>query len=102
RALDYIMFYYGAQVAYCSQFDKLPVAMKEIRPTVLVGVPRVYEKIRQAVEQRAGLSPIKKRILAWAVSLGAKHRDTVYDGRQPNALLWKLANKLAYSKVQEA
>ncbi len=102
RALDYVMYMSGAQVAYCSQFDKLPVAMKEIRPTVLVGVPRVYEKIRQAVEQRAALSPIKKRILAWAVSLGARHQDTVYDGRRPDALLWRLANKLAYSKVMEA
>jgi long-chain acyl-CoA synthetase len=102
RALDYIMYYYGAQVAYCSQFDKLPVAMKEIRPTVLVGVPRVYEKIRQAVEAKSAASPVKKRILAGAVRLGAKYRDTVYDGKKPNAVLWKLAEKLVYSKVMEA
>src|SRR5580658_3344889 len=102
RALDYIMYSNGAQVAYCSQFDKLPVAMKEIRPTVLVGVPRVYEKIRQAVELKSSASPIKKRILAWAVRLGAGHRDTVYDGNRPTGLLWKLADKLVYSKVLEA
>jgi long-chain acyl-CoA synthetase len=102
RALDYVMYYAGAQVVYCSQFDKLPQAMREIRPTVLVGVPRVYEKIRQEVERRAALSPVKKRILAWAVGLGAHHRDTVYDGRVPSSLAWKLANKLAFSKVKEA
>jgi long-chain acyl-CoA synthetase len=102
RALDYVMYSSGAQVAYCSKFDKLPEAMKEIRPTVLVGVPRVYEKIRQAVEQKAAASPVKKRILAWAVGLGASHRDTVYDGRQPSSVMWKLAKKLAYSKVHEA
>jgi long-chain acyl-CoA synthetase len=102
RALDYVMYMSGAQVAYCSQFDKLPQAMKEIRPTVLVGVPRVYEKIRQAVEAKSAISPVKKRILAWAVKLGAGHRDTVYGGHKPTALLWKLANKLVYSKVMEA
>ena len=102
RALDYVMFYSGAQVAYCSQFDKLPEAMKEIRPTVIVGVPRVYEKIRQAVEQKSAASPVKKRMLAWAISLGARHGDTVYDGRKPSSLAWKLASKLVYSKVQEA
>jgi long-chain acyl-CoA synthetase len=102
RALDYIMYYYGAQVAYCSKFDKLPQAMREVRPTVIVGVPRVYEKIRQAVEQRSSHSPVKKRILAWAVGLGAGHIETVYDGREPNSLLWKLAHKLVYSKVGEA
>ena len=102
RALDYVMYNYGAQVAYCSQFDKLPQAMREIRPTVIVGVPRVFEKIHQEVERRAAQSPIKKRLLAWAVHLGSRFVDIVYDGRQPDALLWKLASKLVYSKVREA
>ena len=67
RALDYVMYNSGAQVVYCSQFDKLPQAMREIRPTVIVGVPRVFEKIRQAVEQKSAASPVKKRMLAWAI-----------------------------------
>jgi long-chain acyl-CoA synthetase len=45
---------------------------------------------------------VKKRILAWAVGLGAGYRDTVYHGRKPTSLMWKLAGKLVYSKVQEA
>jgi long-chain acyl-CoA synthetase len=102
RALDYIMYMFGVQVAYCSKFDKLPEAMRQIRPTVFVGVPRVFEKIRQEVERRAGLSPIKKRLLAWALGVGASHSETVYDGRRPSSPLWRLADKLAYSKVREA
>ncbi len=102
RALDYVMYNHGAQVAYCTQFDKLPQAMREIRPTVIVGVPRVYEKIRQAVEQKSSQSPVKKRMLAWAIGQGARFADTVYNGRQPNSLVWKLCNKLVYSKVREA
>lgn len=102
RALDYVMYNHGAQVAYCSNFDKLPQAMKEVRPTVFVGVPRVYEKIRQAVEQKSSLSPVKKRLLAWALGVGRRHGDTVYDGKQPAAFFWKLANKLVYGKVREA
>jgi long-chain acyl-CoA synthetase len=102
RALDYVMYNHGAQVAYCSQFDKLPQAMREVRPTVIVGVPRVYEKIRQEVERRAALSPVKKRLLDVALALGQKHRETVYAGRRPSSLPWKLANKLVYSKVRDA
>jgi long-chain acyl-CoA synthetase len=102
RALDYVMYFYGAQVAYCSKFDNLPLAMREVRPTVIVGVPRVYEKIRQAVEQKSGVSAVKKRILKWAVGLGAGHRETVYGGGQPKSMGWKLASKLVYSKVREA
>src|SRR6185437_8632827 len=40
RALDYVMYNHGAQVAYCPQFEKLPQAMCLVRPTVIVGVPR--------------------------------------------------------------
>ena len=102
RALDYIMYTFGVQVAYCSKFDKLPQAMREIRPTVFVGVPRVFEKIRQEVERQTALSPMKKRLLAWAIGVGAGYRDTVYDGRRPSSLLWKTVDKLVYSKVREA
>jgi long-chain acyl-CoA synthetase len=102
RALDYVMYNSGAQVAYCSHFDKLPQAMREIRPTVIVGVPRVYEKIRQAVEHKSAASKLKKRILAWAIRSGSRFADTVYDGRRPSSPVWKVANKLVYAKVSEA
>ena len=102
RALDYVMYASGAQVAYCAKFDKLPEALREICPTVFVGVPRVFEKIRQEVERRAGLSPVKKRLLAWALALGAVYAETVYGGRRPSSLLWELADRLVYAKVREA
>jgi len=102
RALDYVMYTSGAQVAYCAKFDKLPEALREICPTVFVGVPRVFEKIRQEVERRAGLSPVKKRLLAWALALGAVYAETVYGGRRPSSLLWELADRLVYAKVREA
>src|SRR5579872_882986 len=102
RALDYVMYGRGAQVAYVAQFDKLVQAMKEVRPTVFVGVPRVYEKIRQAVEQKSSVSPVKKRILSWALKVGASKRAEVYAGKHPWSIGWKLASKLVYSKVREA
>ncbi len=102
RALDYVMYNHGAQVAYCSQFDRLPQSMLEIRPTVIVGVPRVFEKIRQAVEGKAAISPAKKRLLKWAVHLGERYCDMIYDGQRPSSSLWRLADKLIYGKVRAA
>ncbi len=102
RALDYVMYGSGAQVVYVSQFDKLPQAMREVKPTVFVGVPRVYEKIHLEVERRSGESAVKKRLLKFAVKMGAKYGEEVYGGGQPSSRLWKLANKLVYSKVREA
>jgi long-chain acyl-CoA synthetase len=102
RALDYVMYTNGVQVAYCSKFDKLPEAMRQVRPTVFVGVPRVFEKIRQEVERRVAESPVKRRLLAWALNLGAGHRETIFRGGVPASAMWKLANKLVYGKVREA
>ena len=102
RALDYVMYARGAQIAYCPQFEKLPLAMREVKPTVLVGVPRVYEKIRQEVERRSSLSPIKKRLLGMAVNLGSRYAEVVYGGERPSSRLWNMANKLVYAKVHEA
>lgn len=102
RALDYAMFFYGASVAYCPKFDNLPAVMKQVRPTVFVGVPRVYEKIRQGVEQKAAVSPMKARLLVWAVGLGAGYRDAVHEGQRPASPFWRLADKIIYSKVREA
>ncbi|HLY40005.1 MAG TPA: long-chain fatty acid--CoA ligase [Terracidiphilus sp.] len=102
RALDYVMYKSGAQVCYCSQFDKLPQSMVQLRPTVFVGVPRVYEKIRQAVEQKSSVSAVKKRILGWALRVGGRHEGEVYRGENPSSLSWKVARKLVYGKVREA
>ncbi|HEX4320644.1 MAG TPA: long-chain fatty acid--CoA ligase [Acidobacteriaceae bacterium] len=102
RALDYAMYFFGAQVAYCTFFDKLIEALKEVKPTVFVGVPRVYEKIRHGVQQKSAASPLKAKILAWAVQQGAPYGDLIHDRKEPGSLKWKLAKKLVYGKIREA
>src|SRR6185312_5192333 len=52
RHLDYAMYTRGATVAYCGSFDKLPAALATVKPTIVVGVPRVFEKFRQEVQRR--------------------------------------------------
>lgn len=100
RHLDYAIYTRGATVAYCGAFDRLPATLTAIKPTVFVGVPRVYEKVRQEVERRAALSGMKRRILKWALKVGAKHRSEIESGQQPGGLGWKLANSLVYKKVR--
>jgi long-chain acyl-CoA synthetase len=102
RNVDYTMMSRGTVIAHCAKFDQLPAAMKVVKPTMFVGVPRVYEKIRQGVEAKSGNSPVKKRILEWAVATGSKHRQATLEGKPPTGILWKLADKLVYSKIREA
>jgi long-chain acyl-CoA synthetase len=100
RHLDYAIYTRQATVAYCPSFERLPHALKEVRPTVLVAVPRVFEKVRQEAERQASLSGAKKRIFGWAVKTGQKHREEILGGETPSSLGWKIANKLVFSKIQ--
>ncbi|HEU5342391.1 long-chain fatty acid--CoA ligase [Edaphobacter sp.] len=102
RHLDYALMCYGTRLAYCPKFDLLPAAMKIIRPTIFVAVPRVYEKIRQAVEAKSAASPVKSRMLSWALATGKKHRAETLAGKVPSGLGVKLAGKLVFSKIREA
>ena len=102
RHVDYALMCHGARIAYCPKFDQLPQAMKSMKPTIFVGVPRVYEKIRQAVEGKSAHSPVKSRILKWAIGTGKKHRVDVLNGKRPKGPGWGLANKLVYTKIREA
>jgi long-chain acyl-CoA synthetase len=102
RHLDYAMLCHGARLAYCPRFDLLAPAMKAVKPTVFVAVPRVYEKIRQAVEGKSAASPVKAKILSWAIATGKAHRAETLEGKTPGSLSWKIANKLVYSKIREA
>ncbi len=102
RHLDYALMCHGAMLAYCPRFDQLAAAMKKIRPTIFVAVPRVYEKIRQAVEGKSAASPVKSRILKWAIATGKAHRAETLGGKAPGGLSWKLAEKLVFSKIREA
>ena len=99
RHVDYAFLEIGCLVAYCPRFESLPKAMQEIKPTFFVGVPRVFEKIRQGVEAKSALSPVKNAIFKWSIGVGRKHRDEIIAGKTPKALTWKIANKLVFSKI---
>jgi long-chain acyl-CoA synthetase len=100
RHLDYALYAKDVLVAYCNSFEKLPQALLAVQPTILVAVPRVFEKVRQVAEQKASESPVKRSLFAWALATGAKHRDEVAAGRTPSSLSWKIANALVYKKLK--
>jgi long-chain acyl-CoA synthetase len=102
RHLDYALLCYGATIAYCGNFDRLPAALTTIQPTVFVAVPRVYEKIRDEVRRRASSKPILTKLFAWALATGRRHREEILTGKSPTSLRWRLANRLVFEKVKKA
>jgi long-chain acyl-CoA synthetase len=102
RHEDYALMYDGATLAYCPKIGDLAPAMAAVRPTIVVAVPRVLEKVRQGIERKSGASPMKKRIFQWALRVGKRHRQAILEGRRPSSPVWKLADKLVFSKIAGA
>lgn len=100
RHVDLAMLYHGVTLAYVSFVDQLPQALREVRPTVFVGVPRVYEKVHSQVDQKAKGFP-KRQIYRWAMSVGRSQRGKTLAGEVPDSVAWKIADRLLYSKVRD-
>ncbi len=100
RHLDYYCLQCGVTLAYCPHLEDLPQTLMEARPTLLVSVPRVYEKVynKVLIETRHG---IKHKIYEWAMKVGRAHREEILSGKTPSSLQWKLANTLFFSKVRK-
>ncbi len=100
RSLDYALYSEKVAIAYVPSLDKLMPAIKAVRPTYFIAVPRVYEKIRQETERRAGQSLVKKHVANWALATGARNRAALVRGERPASPFWKLADTLFYSKLR--
>lgn len=100
RHVDYVCYLDGVSIAYCAVFDQLAEMLQEAKPSIIVAVPRVYEKIRAEAERRAGRG-LRRRIFDWAVRTGEKHKAEIAQGETPTAPLWKLANQLVFSRIRQ-
>ena len=100
RHVDFSLLYHGVTLAYCPFLENLPTTFLEVRPTVCVSVPRVYEKIHAKTEMMARGFP-KRAIYQWALSVGRANKPAVLAGARPSSLRWKAANKLVFSKIRE-
>jgi long-subunit acyl-CoA synthetase (AMP-forming) len=91
----------GACVHFAESLEKLPENLREVRPHLFLGVPRVWEKI-QAGMQAAGAqaSPLRRRIANWAKGIGLAGGYADQEGR-PRPWSYSLAERLVFSKVRQ-
>ena len=99
RHVDFALLYRGVTLAYCSDIAHLAQALTEVQPDIFIGVPRVYEKIRQQVIVKT-LSFPASGIYRWALEIGKSHRAEILSGIKPASRSWRLANRLVFSKVR--
>jgi long-chain acyl-CoA synthetase len=106
RQAMYMYLHHGMAVYFAESLQTIASNVREVRPTLLVGVPRLFEKIYARIQERAAeKGKIAQALLAWAVNVGTRYARLSSD-RKPVPFTLKLqhsiASKLVFSKWKEA
>jgi long-chain acyl-CoA synthetase len=100
----YLMYSVGASIAYAESLDALLANFAEVRPTFVMSVPRVYEKVYGAALHRALTGgTLTKSIFLWARRAGRDWAEAKLAGREPSRLLalrHAVADRLVFSKLR--
>jgi long-subunit acyl-CoA synthetase (AMP-forming) len=91
----------GSVIYFAESVERLAETLKEVRPTVFLGVPRVWEKI-QAKMMAVGATapPLRKKMAGWARKIGLGAGFAEQRGA-PRPLLFPLAKRVVFDKVRE-
>jgi long-chain acyl-CoA synthetase len=100
----YLMFATGTSIAYAESIDTVPVNLQEVKPTIVLSVPRLYEKMYARILETALTGGfLKKKIFFWARAVAERWANEKLAGRDPGGLLarqYALAQKLVFSKLK--
>ncbi len=100
------MYLHHGMSVYFGSLENLGEHLKEVRPTVFVGVPRIYEKIIQRVHDRAEQQgKLNARVVLWAVETGKRWAQLMLD--HASVPIWlsvkhRLADLIVFEKLRAA
>jgi long-chain acyl-CoA synthetase len=100
----YVMLHCGATISYAESIDKVPANLLEVRPTVVLSVPRLFEKIyARVLENATAGNGLKRRIFFWSRSTAEIWADlALADNPIPRSLKLKksVSDRLVFSKLR--
>jgi long-chain acyl-CoA synthetase len=97
----FLMFAAGATVGYAESPDTLQEDFSLLQPTTGASVPRVYEKLYDAIRDQAAESPVRERIFEWAVDVGRTYQTADSPGVRLRAKR-AVADRLVFGEVRAA
>ena len=102
----YTSKYQAHKVAFAEDFSHILENFVEVRPSMIVSVPRLYEKIHAGVQAKVSTAPaIKKALFGWSMQVANRNLAFICNNRSPEglfALAYKLADHLIFSKLRAA
>lgn len=101
----YVFCYAGVSVYYCGSFDQVGEHLREVRPTVMTAVPRLFEKVyHRIIKKGMSAKGLRRRIFTRALEVG--HRYAVLQDQRKRiprtlALQQRVADRLVFSKWRD-
>ena len=101
----YVYIRYGMRVYYAESIEKAPENLKEVRPTIFIGVPRIFEKVFERARLKAAQAGrVNEMVFDWAIDV-AKQFATLKEKSEPIpialAAQHAVADKIVYQKLRE-
>ncbi len=102
RTCFYVFCYTGVSVYYAASFDVVGEHLREVQPTIMTAVPRLFEKVYQRIVKKGMTAGgWKSKLFAWSLEVGQRYGE-LKDKREPVPPLLELkrdlANRLVFSK----
>lgn len=95
----------GCSVYYANSIEELPNHLPEVKPTIIFGVPRVWEKVYDGIHaQLEDATGIKRSLIRWALSIGQRAIPYRLKDTYPKGWLgvqYKLADRLVFSTIRQ-
>ncbi|MGV8850222.1 MAG: AMP-dependent synthetase/ligase [Propionibacteriaceae bacterium] len=105
RAWTYVVLYSGALNTYVPDPRAVAEAMIRARPNMMASVPRLYEKVFITAKDKVADSPLKQRLMAWALRTGTRYHTALRDGARRSPFLtltFQLADRLVLHSIRDA
>jgi len=104
RMVAYIYLFAGVTLAFAESFDTIARDITAVRPTLMTGVPRVFEKLQSRIMEKGLSEPgIKNAIFRWAVGAGLARGRAELRGRRPGligSIQAALADRLVFARIR--
>ncbi len=101
----YVYIRYGMSVYFAESIEKVPDNLKEVRPTIFIGVPRIFEKVFERARLKAlQAGRVNEMIFDWAIAVAKEYAALENAGHPiPMALAAKhgVADRLVYAKFRD-
>jgi long-chain acyl-CoA synthetase len=101
----YLYIYNGMGVYYAESIEKVADNLKEVRPTIFVGVPRIFEKVyAKALLKASQEGRLKGKVFNWAIDVGKEYAQLTEHKKPVSrflAIKHNLADRLVFSKLRQ-